>query len=589
MGRCSDGEQTCSSDGSSWGPCLNAVYPMEHTCDAAGVNYLQDTLDLDVNCDGIDDSEQECITECDVKAGSTSYIGCEYWPAFLQNEEGFSTTTNVYFDLTLVMSNPSKYESATVYVFDEAAQKKSENQTTPAPKYTYTLGPGEVKTETLVGKPFGSYTNNVGTGDCAKTPNLQACKDNANNTKTNVASYMMSGTQQAARAFRVISTNPIVVYQFNPYGKPETHSADASLLMPRSVLGKEYISMGFDSRVGTSDAVTAKFADAMNIIAVEKGTTNVKVVFKAPTVAGTSGSGTIKAYKAGETGNFTLKRFDVLSLQQKEASNSTGTSITANRKIAVFGSAGCAQVPTDKSACDHLEEQLFPLQSWGTSYAAVKTHQRGTEDDYYYILAQKNDTYVDIQGGVQNKSRTLSAGEFMVINTNQNFAVKSNDPKKPILVGQFMVGSQANAAGKGDPSFILNVPVEQYRSEYAFAIPGGYQEDWVTIIAPGTTSKPPVIKYTGAGHTGYNCSNGKQACSDVDITSLPTSVFSGWKTLAGSSKVFGKQYVYGYLDLDGGTHNLSSTVQFGVTGYGFFNDTSYGYPIGLDLKILNTN
>lgn len=589
VGRCSDGEQVCGEDGNSWGPCLNAVYPMQHTCDDAGLNYLQDTIGLDVNCDGIDDSEQECITECDVKAGSTSYIGCEYWPAFLQNEDGYSTTTNVYFDLTLVMSNPSKYDSATVYVFDQSAQNKSENQASPVPKYSYTLKPGEVKTETLVGKAFGTYTNKVGDKENCLNTSSPNCKANAAATNIDIDKYMIHGTQKSAKAFRVVSTSPIVVYQFNPYGKPETHSADASLLMPRSVLGKEYLSMGFDSRTGTTAAMTAKFADSMNIVAVEKGNTKVTVKFKAPTVAGASGSG-INSYNAGDSATFTLKRFEVLSLQQNQAKNSTGTSITADKKIAVYGSAGCAQVPTDKSACDHLEEQLFPLQSWGTSYAAVKTRVRGTEDDYYYILAQKNDTYVNIQGGVQNKSRTLQAGEYMVINTSQNFAVKSTDPTKPILVGQFMVGSQANAAGKGDPSFILNVPIEQYRSEYSFSIPGGYDEDYVTIIAPGTVKKPPAIKYTGAGHKGYTCSNGKQACDNVDISSLPETVFSGWKTLAGSTKVFDKQsYVYGYLDLDGGTHNLSSTVQFGVTGYGFFNDTSYGYPIGLDLKILNTN
>ena len=91
------------------------------------------------------------------------------------------------------------------------------------------------------------------------------------------------------------------------------------------------------------------------------------------------------------------------------------------------------------------------------------------------------------------------------------------------------------------------------------------------------------IYYTGAGYKGTPYNN-------ILIDSLPSTVFSGWMTVGNEN------YVYGFLDLDAGTHYLNGDKKFGALGYGFgdansdTDDTSYAYPIGLNLdRINNTN
>ena len=108
----------------------------------------------------------------------------------------------------------------------------------------------------------------------------------------------------------------------------------------------------------------------------------------------------------------------------------------------------------------------------------------------------------------------------------------------------------------------------------------------MTLVAP----KNAKIYYTGSGYfTNSNHSQPQISCDGILLTDLPSYAFSGWKT-------FDDKYDYAYLMLDKGTHRLIGDVSFGATGYGFgdarssVDDTSYGYPIGLDLKrINNTN
>jgi len=49
----------------------------------------------------------------------------------------------------------------------------------------------------------------------------------------------------------------------------------------------------------------------------------------------------------------------------------TGTRITATGPIEVFGGHTCAYAPYYAQACDHLEEQLPPVETWGTDYVGA--------------------------------------------------------------------------------------------------------------------------------------------------------------------------------------------------------------------------
>ena len=127
---------------------------------------------------------------------------------------------------------------------------------------------------------------------------------------------------------------------------------------------------------------------------------------------------------------------------------------------------------------------------------------------------------------------------------------------KPISVGQFLPSMNHNKLSIGDPSFLLVVPYEQYRSDYAFMVPDSYDNNFITIIAP----KDAVVK--------------------LDNKALDMSTF---KPIADSD------FVYGYSPISVGVHHMEADKPFGLYSYGYHNMSSYGYPIGLDLKVINTN
>ena len=52
------------------------------------------------------------------------------------------------------------------------------------------------------------------------------------------------------------------------------------------------------------------------------------------------------------------------------------------------------------------------------------------------------------------------------------------------MAAQYIISQEQTDEVKGDPSLILSVPIEQYRSDYTVLVPEGYNENWVTVIRP---------------------------------------------------------------------------------------------------------
>ncbi|MBQ9815849.1 MAG: hypothetical protein IJM59_00045 [Proteobacteria bacterium] len=499
-GVCKLGKQTCDESGRFWGPCLGAVTPTALTCDDYG-----NLNNLDNDCDGKIDTE--CRSKCDLEAGEMSYIGCEYWSVYLDN----LITTNH----TLVFSNPSYTDDADVYIFDKAKWDAA-SQT---PLHTIKLKPQQVSNITL-------------------------------NTKT---TNMCSATSSMLNAYRIRSTHPVTAYQFNPWDSASAHSNDASLLMPANVLGKDYIAMTWHSEEGDDHR------SYITVIATEPGKTKVQIKTTANIIAGTD----ITAMKPGESREFTLDRFGVLTLMApaSESEDQTGTTIHADKKVAVFGGSRSTFVPSSKGAngcCrDHIEEQLLPTQAWGKSYYAVAAYNTKDNGDFWRILARDDNTSVTLKGFYQNempdKTITLNAGQAYEAFNAHSFEVQAD---KPIVLGQFLPSKGFTGNEIGDPSFILTVPYEQYRDDYAFMVPDTYDTNYLTVIAPVGTK------------------------AELDGQQVTTWLKQG---------TVGNQFMFGYIPITPGIHRMKADHPFGLYGYGYFNMASYGYPIGLNIKSLETN
>src|SRR5690606_18622330 len=134
--------------------------------------------------------------------------------------------------------------------------------------------------------------------------------------------------------------------------------------------------------------------------------TNVTVTVTARTLQGAKPDGTpIPALNKGESRTFKLEQFDVLTLLTDELDGElTGSEVVADQLISVFGGTEASSVPqtyvdpqtgmrTQYTCCgDHLEQQLYPVNTWGVKYHAAKSHPRNGERDYWRVMARQENT-----------------------------------------------------------------------------------------------------------------------------------------------------------------------------------------------------
>jgi hypothetical protein len=154
----------------------------------------------------------------------------------------------------------------------------------------------------------------------------------------------------------------------------------------------------------------------------------------------------------------------------------------------------------------------------------------------------------------------LNAGQWQEFTINQSVEIKST---QPLMVGQFMRSSNAGECDdEGDPAFIMQIPVEQYRQDYVFLTPPTYDTDRVDVVAPvgavvtldGATL---ALNPAGIGATGYSVTSTVVADGQhVVIANQPVGVI-----------------VYGYGG-PGSVHEMTQNV-------------SYGYAAGMNLVPIN--
>lgn len=358
----------------------------------------------------------------------------------------------------------------------------------------------------------------------------------------------VNNTGLTRQSYRIETTGPVTAHQFNPLNRSGVASTDASLLLPVYSLGREYMVLGWPSI--NSGRVTEGRA-YFTIIAARDGT---EVTVK-PNAAIEAGGG-VAAMAAGETRSFTLERGQVLSLSTANRSgfDLSGSEVTSSQPVAVFSGNECADVPLGTAACDHLEEQLFPLANWGRSYVAAKFAPRGTEVDVYRLIASEDGTQVTLTPPVGNLSQiTLHRGQVREFSTSQSFVV---DASAPVLLAQFMVGAGAPGtctglfcSGTGDPAFLLNVATSQYQNEYIVYVPSGFNRSHLSITAEAGTQ----VQLDG------------QALGAAQLTVGTT----GWQ-------VFQPQVA-------AGIHRVVADRPVGLSVYGYSPYVSYAYPGGIAL------
>lgn len=514
-----------------------------------------------------------CHELCDLAAQEKTNVGCHFWAVDLPNEyacislDQGATCNFTYLcaacqQFAIAVANTSTYRVNVVVEINNAA-------------------PGEpLQLEKVAEKEVGGWGIEL-----IPLPMREVdCTEWAEDSTGALRRLNDSQTCLSSRAYRITTSHPVVVYQFNPV--VNVFSNGASMLIPENGLGKRHWVMGWNTSNPISFPLPGQtiegMPDYMNVtlIGVEEDTT-VEIRTTHPT-QGTA-DGTIGAAQAGDTITVKLGPFDVFNLNSVQDvahfGDFTGTTVVSDKKVAVFtggqrisvgGGTQMSPPPPnlEASTCctEHMEQQIFPEESLGKRFVISRTPQRSKsapEPDFYRILATEPQTRVVTNLAEFPSFALAKAGDFVDFWAIRGFTVRS---EKPIMIGQFAVSQQSvpnwNADTGGDPEFVLFPPVEQARKDYVFLTPPTFSKDYVVISGENDTE----ISLDGEEISGEF----KQRCDRATVGDLD-----------------GVTYVSYTCPVEDGPHRIGASKPVAIMVYGYYSVGSYGYPGGADVKDIN--
>lgn len=495
---------------------------------------------------------------CADAEASRSYLGCEYWPVDLDNAvevngteflpgfgcpSGAGTTPAVPMpvcnqggllaglcDYGNSCTDSPGYTCQTMNICALNAQKSPfavvvSNPQPTAVTVTLTNATGQMAMDTVApGQVKALFPQQLGMAD---------------------QSLDFSGIE--AKAYKLVSSAPIVAYQFNPLDNVGVFSNDASLLIPRHAYDTDYTGISYKTLVRRP--TKNDYNGYVTVVASGPGTTTVMV---RPT-AGVRAGLNVPAIAAGSMQTFTLNQFQTLTLEAVGNGDLTGTAITCSQACGAFGGHEATNLTNQaQSPCcaDHLEDQLFPNSTWGKVYVVARSKPRQhAVPDLVRVVAQRPNTTVTFSPAQSGCASPLAAGGYCDVFITGDVQVSSNEP---IAVAHYLLSNipPAPETDVGDPAMAMAVPTEQYRSTYTVLVPAQYMENTISLVTPAS---------------------GTVRIDGNDVTSQLAPFGSGeWKA--------------GRVVVAAGPHTIDCPGTCGVEVTGWSEAVSYLFAGGLDLE-----
>lgn len=480
---------------------------------------------------------------CAQAAQSQSYIGCDYWPTV--------TANNVWgiFDFAVVVANTGMNPASI---------------TITGPGGTNQMG--TVAPQSL-SKFYLPWVNVL------KGPDADNCGS---------AMPLSSSVLARGAAYHLVASVPVTVYQFSaleyqgmggPAGKDwsacpgntacqttlgpigcYSFSNDASLLLPSTAMTGNYRVTGHGGWAPNGMPLMGSY------MAITATAANTNVTVKVSNTGQVTAGGGIPATANGGTLTLQMNAGDVAELvgQPADASDLSGSLVTANNPVQVITGMPCLDVPDSAPACDHVEESNLPAETLGKDYIVSQpTGPHGSVvGQQVRIYGNFDNTQLTYSTQPPGCPTTINAGQIADCGiVAQDFEVKGNNS---FAVGIFTQGASVvdptamPPSQEGDPDQSMMVAVPQYRTKYVFLAPTDYEENYLVISAPTGA----VIQLDGA-----------------NVAASPTPVGSTGFGIIRAPLGQGQA----------GAHVLTSTQPVGIQVMGYGSYTSYQYPGGLDL------
>ena len=453
-----------------------------------------------------------CGDPCAPTEGSGGYLGCEYWATQTPNSQ-----LDPGFEFAVALANPQSFP-VTVRISGGALETQ----------VTEVLAPGAVRAVTL------PWVQGL----------VQTSPDNAGCTpRTSCRRWppAISGTVVGG-AYHVVATAPVAAYQFNPLhferaGGFLSFSNDASLLLPQRSLTHRYLVLTAPNWASSNDILLGGF---VAVTAVAGETTSVTI--RLPGYAGVAGhTDVVRRDNLGPG--------DVFLLVGDRVGDLSGAMVEASAPVAVFAGHDCTHVPSARPACDHLEEQVPPLETLGRDFVVTPLVDRPGVPAVVRVVSAYDDVTLRFDPPLAHREMRLGARRAIEFETAEGFRMTAS---RPVLVAQFMTGQGTPGMLEGDPAMVYEVPTQQFRDRYDLLVPDTYTSNYLGIVVPH-----------GAG-----------AVLDEAELRVARTAIGAWDLLS--------------TPVSPGSHRLRTTegVPLGVKVYGTARFTSYMYPGGLDLRLL---
>ena len=258
----------------------------------------------------------------------------------------------------------------------------------------------------------------------------------------------------------------------------------------------------------------------------------------------------------GQSKVITLNRLQSFLFGSSGFADMTGTSIVSNKPLTVISGHECANVPSQKRYCEHVEEQIPPTVTWG------KKHLLGSysgKNDFTYFLIVSFKDYTTVKhncGGSLTTLNFASAGSHKTISldTDSNCYMESNEA---ILITQMMTGS-GDISIIGDPAVSVIPSVDHFTNEVIFPSIKFYQNENYNYINILMETKDTIIM------------DGKT----LNISWESISGFYG-ETVGYSAVVSVSLDVYHMYSING--------VPFHVLVYGYADYAGYSFSAGVGI------
>jgi hypothetical protein len=550
------------------GPTANDVY----RCNGEGTGgELVESCPMDQVC-----SNGGCKTPCEAALDKPSNIGCDFWAVDLDNEASNLSSSNAAAQqMAIVVANNNEYP-VTVTVMRNAARvgeplnEQIVTQVSVPPRSPQRIDLPQREIDGAMGQN-GPYVRNGG-----------------------------SGTFVSPHGYHVMTTGPVVIYQFNPI--IQQFSNDASTLIPIQALGTDYIAVGFETAnpCGIDGFTIEGIPDhgAITVMAPQDDTYVTVTTTHAIMASGGDSGFPIPATPKGGQVSFKLNRYDVVNLETAQYQGNapgcaaavnggqngdfTGSYIKSDKPVVVFtsserglGFGGAENIdyppdwdPAMDDICctEHLEEQLLPVTALGREFVVARSPIRSTypnwvEQDIIRVVGAADGTTVTTNLPAPYNMFTINAREQKTFMANTGFTISSD---KAIQVAQYLVAQQFIKQGFiGDPDQLIIPAAEQHRKDYVFLVPSTFQRNYVVFAKPVT---------------GANIK--------LDGTSLESQEF-GNCVKAPIGMMQGIMYEQMTCPISDGRHQAAGDLPFGLAIYGYYSVGSYGLIGGSDVKLIN--